>query len=111
MNTSQIQDFIPSILILSKLEFNSGKMVLWDISPPSSWPANFLNEVLISCPNDLSLDLLACCAVSSMSLDLVRELPVFLGEGNPWKCFPPVGSKSECACGHLIGSWSWGIVF
>ena len=48
-------------------------MVLWDISPPSSRSAGFLNKVAIPCPNSLSLDLLACHAVSGMSLDWVTQ--------------------------------------
>ena len=44
-------------------------MVLWDTSPPSSPSAGFLNKVAILCPNNLSLDLLACREASSTSLD------------------------------------------
>ena len=46
-------------------------MVLWDTSPPSSRSSGFLNKVAIPYPSNSSLDLLACCAVSSMSLDSV----------------------------------------
>ena len=53
------------------LNSNSGKMVLWDMSPPSSWFAGFPNKVAIPCPNNSPLDLLACRAVSSTNLDLV----------------------------------------
>ena len=51
-------------------------MVLWDTSPPSSWSAGFSNKVAISCPNSLSLDLLARLVASSTSLDLVTVLSV-----------------------------------
>ena len=51
-------------------------MVLWDTSPPSSWSAGFPNKVAISCPNSLSLDLLARLVASSTSLDLVTVLSV-----------------------------------
>ena len=46
-------------------------MVLWDASPLSSQPTDFLNKVTIPSPMTSSLDLLACCAVSSMNLDSV----------------------------------------
>ena len=49
-------------------------MVLWDISPPSSWSAGFTNSTAINCPNTLSLNWLACYAVSSMNLDSVTLL-------------------------------------
>ena len=52
---------------------NSGKLVLWDTSPPSSWSAGFPNKVTILCPNSSSLDLLACHVASSMSLDSVKK--------------------------------------
>ena len=48
-----------------------GKMVLWDISPPSSLSSGSPNKVTIPCPNSSSLHLLACHIVSSRSLDLV----------------------------------------
>ena len=51
-------------------------MVLWDMSPPSSWSAGF------PCPNSLSLDLLACCGVSSTSLDLVTQTLEEDGDGS-----------------------------
>ena len=46
-------------------------MVLWDASPLSSQSTDFVNKVTIPCPMTSSLDLLACCAVSSTSLDSV----------------------------------------
>ena len=42
-----------------------GKMVWEDISLPSFWSAGFPNEVVISCPNTLSLNLLVYCTVTS----------------------------------------------
>ena len=56
-----------------KINLNSdlGKMILWDTSLPSSRSAGFLNKVAISCLNTLRLDLLACHALISMSLDSV----------------------------------------
>ena len=53
------------------LNSNLGKMALWDTNPPSSQSAGFLNKGSISCPNNLSLDLLACHVTSSGSLDSV----------------------------------------
>ena len=58
---------------------NSGKMVLWDTSPPSSLSASFLNKVTIPCPSNLSLDLLAYRVGSSMSLDLVTVISLCWG--------------------------------
>ena len=55
-------------------------MVLWDTSPPLSLSAGFPNKVTIPCPNNLSLDLLACRAVGSMSLDSVTQLAHKVGE-------------------------------
>ena len=46
-------------------------MVLWDTSLPSSLSAGFLNKASIPCPNTSSLDLLACRAANSTSLDSV----------------------------------------
>ena len=40
----------------------SGKMVLWDLNSPFSWSIGFLNEVPTPCPQQVSLDLLACHA-------------------------------------------------
>ena len=48
-------------------------MVLWGTNPPSSQPAGFPNKVVIPCANTMSLDLLACHAVSSTSLDSVTN--------------------------------------
>ena len=50
---------------------NSGKMLLWHMSPPSSWSANFLNKVTVIYPNNSSFNLLACHVASSMNLDSV----------------------------------------
>ena len=55
-------------------------MALCDAGLPSSRSADFLNKVTIPCPNNLSLYLLACHVVSSMSLDSVTlSLVVILG--------------------------------
>lgn len=48
-------------------------MVLWDTSPPFSWPAAFLNKVPVPCCNSSSLDLLACLEASTKSLDSVTD--------------------------------------
>ena len=53
------------------LNSNSGKKILWDVSAPSSWFAGFPNKAAIPCPNNSPLDLLACHAVSSTTLDVV----------------------------------------
>ena len=46
----------PSTLFYKRNQHtNLDKTVLWDISPPSSWSAGFLNEVNIRCPNNSSL--------------------------------------------------------
>ena len=45
-------------------------MVLSAMSSPSSWLADFPNNVDISCPNNSSLDLLAHCVMRSPTLDL-----------------------------------------
>ena len=50
---------------------NSGKMDLLNISPPSSHSAGFLNEAVISCPDNLSLHLMAHSVASSTSMDSV----------------------------------------
>ena len=80
MNTSPLEadwhqemfDFTPSPFSKKRsLNSTPGKMVLWDTSPSSSRSAGFLNKVAIPCPKNSFLDLLACCAASSMSLDLV----------------------------------------
>ena len=65
--------FTPSPFSKKEREPNSGKMVLWETSPPSSWFAGFPNKVAISCPNKSSLNLLACHAASSRTLDLVNK--------------------------------------
>ena len=44
------------------LNSNSGKMVLWDRNPSSSQSASFLNNATTPCPNNSSLNLLACHA-------------------------------------------------
>ena len=53
---------------------NLGKMVLRDMSLPSSQSAGFLNKVALPCPSSSSLDLLACCAVSKDELGLSNNL-------------------------------------
>ena len=58
-------------LLNISLDSNSRKMVLWDTCPPSFQSAGFPNKVAIPCAGNWSLDLLACCVVSSMTLDLV----------------------------------------
>ena len=88
------------------LNSNSGKMVLWDMSPPPSQALDSLNKVAIPCPDTLSLDLLAYHAVSSVSLDsgivpgcnqakcgqesLLRELVSL--RGSVWEMHRPYGS-------------------
>ena len=68
-------------------------MVLWDISPPSSWSAGFLNKVAIPSPNNVSLNLLACHMASSTSLDLVTT-----PEHSPqWKVLESLSRVSEWA--------------
>ena len=58
-------------------------MALCDAGPLSSRSADFLNKVAIPCPNKLSLYLLACRVVSSMSLDSVT----------PWaRCTQPINT-------------------
>ena len=52
------------------LNSNSGKMVLWDGSPPLSLPA-FRIKPLFLCPSNSFLDLSACHAGSSKNLDPV----------------------------------------
>ena len=46
-------------------------MIPWNTSPSSSPSASFPNKATICCPIHLSLDLLACHVMSSMSLDSV----------------------------------------
>ena len=53
-------------------------MVLWDTSPSSSRSAGFPNKVTIPCHNNPSLKLLACCAASRTTLDLVTMTPYCL---------------------------------
>ena len=62
-------------------------MVLWDSSPPSSRSTGFLNKVAIYCPNNSSLDLLACRAASSTSLDWVRVTNPFVSSWFLSICF------------------------
>ena len=94
-------------------------MVLWNTSPPSSRSAGFLNKVVIPCPNSLSLDLLVCRAVSSMSLDLVtvwkRDTPraalVFVGDGRRGLRRSGAFSTSWFPKGTLrIQGLLWGVV-
>ena len=56
------------------LNSNSGKVVLWEMSPPSSQSAGFPNKVAIPCLSNSSLHLLACCAGSNISSDLVTGI-------------------------------------
>jgi len=53
------------------LNFNSGKIVLWNTSQPSSQSGGFLNKVVIPCPQNSSLNLLACHIAISTSSDSV----------------------------------------
>ena len=54
-------DFTPSPFSIKEARtLNSGKMILWDTGPPSSWSTDFLNEVAVSYPNNSPLHLLAC---------------------------------------------------
>ena len=50
--------YTPSLCSIRGLNTNSGKMVLWDKSPPSSWFAGFPNKVTALFPNNFSLGLL-----------------------------------------------------
>ena len=88
------------------LNANSSKMVLWDTSPPSSRSAGFLNKVTIPCPNISSLNLWACCAVSSMSLELVTTLlkkEISLKPGSP---YPKIQTRKQQMLG--LPFWSSG---
>ena len=59
------------------LNSNSGKMVLWDSSPASSWSASFLNKISIPPgPNSSFLVLLACHVASRRSLDSVIAIMI-----------------------------------
>ena len=51
----------------------SGKMVLWDTSPPPQ-SAGFPNKVTVPCHNNSYLNLLVCPTVSSTSLNLVSDI-------------------------------------
>ena len=51
-------------------------MVLWDTSSPPSRFTGFPTKVAIPCPNNSSLDLLACCASSNIRLDSVTVVLV-----------------------------------
>ena len=53
-------------------------LVLWDISPPYSLSAGFSSKLAIPCPNDSSLNLLACHEVSSMCLNSVTDIWLLL---------------------------------
>ena len=48
-------------------------MVLWETSSPSSLSAGFLNKVSVPCPISSSLNLSACRAASSTSLELATD--------------------------------------
>jgi len=66
------------ILLSHKMEWNNAicndMTATRDSHTKWSKSAGFLNKVSIPCPNNLSLYLLACHAVSSISLDLVTIL-------------------------------------
>ena len=60
----------PSLFLYERsLNSDWGKMVLWDISRPSSPSAGVPIEGIICGPNNLSPDLLAYCARSRTNLD------------------------------------------
>lgn len=61
----------PSLFHKRNQYTNPSKMVLQDIGPPSSRSSGFPNKAAILCPNNLSVNLLACHVASSMSFDLV----------------------------------------
>ena len=102
-----------------------GKTVLWDTSPPSSWSAGFLNNVAIPCSNNLSLNLLACCAMNTMSLVWVTVVlhPLLqsffhpalypLQTESPDPCLP--ASSRVCPCEgssrSRVGGQHWPTVF
>ena len=46
-------DFTPSPFSIR--DANSGKMVLWDVSLPSSWSAGFVNKVTLLCSRNSCL--------------------------------------------------------
>ena len=52
------------------------RWLFWDISLPSSWSAGFPNKVVLLASRPCLLHLLACCAGSRTSLDLITCLPV-----------------------------------
>ena len=102
------------------LNSTSGKMVFWGTGPPSSWSAGFLNKVVILCRNNFSLDLVACHAASSMSLDSVKteSRQLMKLHIHPWWAGTsakdlPHGPAGHCVsphkCGlpaHSLASWS-----
>ena len=83
MGTRKCLTYSPPLLVEKKsssvaqshptlcLTSNSGKLDLWDMSPAWPRPAGFSSQVLISCPSNSSLDLLARRAASSTSWDSV----------------------------------------
>ena len=77
------------------------KMVLWDSSPPSSRCAGFLNKVAISCPNNSSLDYLALCGMSNISLDSVTDegsvflTPALYIKGKMAEIFPKLMNETK----------------
>ena len=100
-------------------------MVLWDTSPQSSRSAGFLNKVAIPCPNNSSLNLLACRAMSSMSLAWVTVVlhPLLqssfhpalypLQTESPDPC-PPASSRVcpwEGSSRNRVGGGHWPAVF
>ena len=83
-------------------------MVLQDTSPPSSQSAGLLNKVAIPCPSNSSLNLLACRAVSSMTLNSVTEAAI--GEMLPQDnehLGPPEAARGKegSSPGRLQGTW------
>ena len=71
----------PLFALWNKLAFKPRQDGSLDISVPFSQSVGFPNKVDIPCPNDLSLHLLVCYAVHSISLNSVtkfhpRKLPI-----------------------------------
>ena len=58
----------------NSLNSNLDKMILYNISLSSSQSAGFPNKVTVSCCNTSSVNVLACHAESSTSLDLVSMI-------------------------------------
>lgn len=93
-------------------------MDLWDSSPPSSLPADFLNKITIPSPSSLFLNWLACHALSSMSLGLVtgRVFNSRRGRGCVHRCWSSLHLHYICRASPMVKSrfkdWkqtvSWG---